>query len=170
MFNPRLSDNTRKHIHVRDDDDPSRKRARLSNDSAVRRASDNESTDEIPSTPKGNRKESTASEVAHDAKRVRELCEQEREQRGLPRISPETQVMCKIKETYADVIDKLSYEEYARLALLLRKPHDEAPAYTGAEFYALMDGSSPKFCHELMKRWIRKIKTPPITSSLPLDA
>ena len=97
MFDPRLSDNTRKNIHVRDDDDPSRKRARLSNDSAVRGASDNESTDEIPSTPKSNRNESTASEVAHDVKRVRELCEQEREQRELSRISPETQVMCKIK-------------------------------------------------------------------------
>ena len=76
----------------------------------------------------------------------------------------------RLSETYADVVDELRYEEYARLALLLRKPHDEAAAYTGAEFYALTDGSSPKFRDELMKRWIRKIKTPPITSSLPLDA
>lgn len=63
-------------------------------------------------------------------------------------------------------VEKLSYEEYAQLALLLCKSHEEAGEYTGIEYYRMMDGRSSKFRNKPMKKWVEKIRyqlkaTPP---------
>lgn len=85
--------------------------------------------------------------------------EKEYEQRELAKLSAEVQVMQSIQEHYAKEVEKLSYEEYTQLALLLRKSHEEFGGYTGAECYRMMNGRSSKFRNELIKNWFEKIKS-----------
>lgn len=93
-------------------------------------------------------------------------CEKEYEQRELAKLSPEAQVMRNIQDNYMEEVEKLSYEEYAQLVLLLCKSHKEFGGYTGVEYYTIMDGSS-KFRNELMKKWFEKIK-PQLKTIIPL--
>lgn len=92
-------------------------------------------------------------------KKWHEHREKECEQRELAKPSPEAQVMQNIQDNYAEEVEKLFYEEYAQLVLLLRKSHEEFGGYTGVECYTIMDGKSSKFRNELMKKWFEKIKS-----------
>ena len=53
-------------------------------------------------------------------KEWREHREKEFEQRELAKLSPEAQAIRNIQEHYAEEVEKLSYEEYSQLVLLLR--------------------------------------------------
>lgn len=53
--------------------------------------------------------------------------------------------MQNIQDNYAEEVEKLFYEEYAQLVLLLRKSHEEFGGYTGVEYYTIMDGKSSKW-------------------------
>lgn len=85
-------------------------------------------------------------------KEWREYCEKEFEKRELAKLSPEAQNMRNIQEHYSKEVEKLSYEEYSQLALLLCKPHDKVGGYIGAEYYTMMDRRNAKFRDELMKK------------------
>lgn len=92
-------------------------------------------------------------------KKWHEHREKECEQRELTKLSPEAQVMQNIQDNYAEEVEKLFYEEYAQLVLLLRKSHEEFGGYTGVEYYKIMNGKISKFRIELMKKWVEKIKS-----------
>lgn len=116
-----------------------------------------------------NEKKSTCLELAGLMNEWRKLREKEYEQRELAKLCPEARVMRNIRENYAEEVEKLSYEEYVQLVLLLRTSHEDFGGYyTGAEYYTMMDGSSSKFRNELMKKWFEKIKSQPkVNTTIP---
>lgn len=141
------------------DNRPPTKKAKLHHNAGTLSKEPNQSGDETPPQSKITQKKSAGIELANQMKEWREYREKEYEQRELAKLCPEAQVMRMIQEHYAEEIEKLSYEEYAQLVLLLRKSHEEVEGYTGAEYYTMMDGRSSKFRDELMKKWFEKIKS-----------
>lgn len=104
-----------------------------------------QSGDETPSQPKIIKKKSAGFEFANQMKKWHGHREMECGQRELAKLSPEAQVMQNIQDNYAEEVEKLFYEEYAQLVLLLRKSHEEFGGYTGVEYYTIMDGKSSKW-------------------------
>ncbi len=135
------------------------KKAKLHHSPSTLSKEANYSGDETSPQPKITKKKSAGFELANQMREWREHREKEFEQRELAKLSPEVQVMRSIQEHYAEEVEKLSYEEYSRLALLLRKSHKEFGGCTGAEYYRMMDGRSTKFRNELITIWFEKIKS-----------
>lgn len=141
------------------DNRPQTKKAKVHHNTGSLSKDPNQSTDDTSSPPKITKKKNVGLELANQMKEWREHCEKEFEQRELAKLSPEAQVIRNIQEHYAEEVEKLSYEEYSQLVLLLRKPHQEVGGYTGAEYYTMMDGRNAKFLDELMRKWFEKIKS-----------
>lgn len=146
---------------------PARKKAKLSKKAIRKQGSpEHNPVDEMPSTSdrKGKKKSSVGFELAGQMKEWRE-------ERKLGRVNPEVEIIDKIKECYADRIQKLSFVEYGRLVSLLRESHLEFGGYTGAEYFRMMDdGDNPKFRDTLMEKWFESIKsTGHKTNTTPQD-
>ena len=138
---------------------PRAKKAKIHHNAGPSSKDQHQSTDDTSSQTKSTKKKNVGLELANQMKEWREHREKEFEQRELAKLSPEAQVMRNIQEHYSKEVEKLPYEEYSQLVLLLRKPHDEVGGYTGAEYYTMMDGRNAKFRDELMKKWVEKIKS-----------
>lgn len=160
--------NEEEEISTGNDNGPPLKRIKLSRDALSKQgSSERNSADEMPSD-KAKRKQSAGLELAYEMKRWKEHRENEFKQRELARLIPEAQVVRKIKECYANKIEELSYEEYARLILLLRKTHEGFRGYTAPEYYTMMEIGSPKFRDQLVKTWFESIKSGPESRSSPI--
>ncbi len=105
---------------------PRAKKAKIHHNAGPSSKDPHQSTDDTPSQSKSTKKKNVGLELANQMKEWREYREKEFEQRELAKLSPEAQIMRNIQEHYAKEVEKLSYEEYSQLVLLLRKRHDEA--------------------------------------------
>lgn len=152
------------------DNRPPTKKAKLHHSAGTLSKDPDRSGDETHPQSKITKKKSACLELADLMKEWRKLREKEYEQRELAKLSPEARVMRNIQENYAEEVEKLSYEEYVQLVLLLRTFHEEVGGCTGAEYYTMMDGRSSKFRNELMKKWFEKIKSQPKAAIASLNS
>lgn len=134
------------------DDEPVRKKAKT-----VKKKLELDSVEEASTQPKGKRK-SAGVELAQEMRCWHEHREKEYVQRELSKLSFETHVMRKLKEVYADDIDKFNFQEYTRLVLLLCTKNEDFAGCNGAKYFTMMEEGDPKFRDKLMEQWFQMIK------------
>ena len=103
------------------------------------------------STQSKKEKKSAGVELAQEMRGQHKYYENEYKQQELSKLSPKTQVICKLKEVYADEIDKLNFHKYTCLVLLLCTKNKNFTSCTKAEYFMMIEESGLKFHDELME-------------------
>lgn len=81
----------------------------------------------------------------------REHCEKEYKQQELSKLSLKTQVMHKLKKVYTDEIEKLNFQVYKCLILLLCIKNKNFAGCTRTEYFLIIEENSSKFQDKLIE-------------------